>query len=165
MIEKFPNPKELEREISEFLARKFGDSVKLVSPVVMTREDAASVPPTGCCSQRIFQFDLTPESLIAYLDQYIVRQESAKAVLATKICTHFNRLRRERENADQTLEMVGRIKNNVLMIGPTGVGKTYMIKLIAKKIGVPFVKGDATKFSETGYVGGDVEDLRSGPGP
>jgi endopeptidase Clp ATP-binding regulatory subunit ClpX len=55
--------------------------------------------------------------------------------------------------------MVGGIKNNILMIGPTGVGKTYMIKLIAKKLGVPFVKGDATKFSETGYVGGDVEDL------
>jgi ATP-dependent Clp protease ATP-binding subunit ClpX len=55
--------------------------------------------------------------------------------------------------------MVGHIKNNVLMIGPTGVGKTYIIKLIANKIGVPFVKGDATKFSETGYVGGDVEDL------
>ena len=55
--------------------------------------------------------------------------------------------------------MVGHIKNNVLMIGPTGVGKTYIIKLIANKIGVPFVKGDATKFSETGYVGGDVDDL------
>ncbi len=55
--------------------------------------------------------------------------------------------------------MVGKIKSNVLLIGPTGVGKTYMIKLIAQKIGVPFVKGDATKFSETGYVGGDVEDL------
>jgi endopeptidase Clp ATP-binding regulatory subunit ClpX len=54
---------------------------------------------------------------------------------------------------------VGYIKNNILMVGPTGVGKTYLIKLIAKKIGVPFVKGDATKFSETGYVGGDVEDL------
>jgi ATP-dependent protease Clp ATPase subunit len=45
------------------------------------------------------------------------------------------------------------------MIGPTGVGKTYIVKLIAQKLGVPFVKGDATKFSETGYVGGDVEDL------
>jgi endopeptidase Clp ATP-binding regulatory subunit ClpX len=55
--------------------------------------------------------------------------------------------------------MVGHIKNNILMFGPTGVGKTYIIKLIAKKINVPFVKGDATKFSETGYVGGDVEDL------
>lgn len=51
------------------------------------------------------------------------------------------------------------IKNNILMVGPTGVGKTYIIKLIAQKLGVPFVKGDATKFSETGYVGGDVEDL------
>jgi endopeptidase Clp ATP-binding regulatory subunit ClpX len=56
-------------------------------------------------------------------------------------------------------EEVGHIKNNILMVGPTGVGKTYLIKLIAKKIGVSFVKGDATKFSETGYVGGDVEDL------
>ncbi len=63
------------------------------------------------------------------------------------------------ESDDPTGSMVGSIKNNVLMIGPTGVGKTYIIKLIASKIGVPFVKGDATKFSETGYVGGDVEDL------
>jgi ATP-dependent protease Clp ATPase subunit len=45
------------------------------------------------------------------------------------------------------------------MLGPTGVGKTYLVKLIARKIGIPFVKGDATKFSETGYVGADVEDL------
>jgi endopeptidase Clp ATP-binding regulatory subunit ClpX len=54
---------------------------------------------------------------------------------------------------------VGAIKNNIIMIGPTGVGKTYLVKLIARKIGVPFVKADATKFSETGYVGGDVEQL------
>ena len=54
---------------------------------------------------------------------------------------------------------MGSIKNNIILIGPTGVGKTYLVKLIAKKIGVPFIKGDATKFSETGYVGGDVEDL------
>src|ERR1700722_15681471 len=50
-------------------------------------------------------------------------------------------------------------KQNVILIGPTGVGKTYLIKHIAELIGVPFVKADATKFSETGYVGGDVEDL------
>ena len=78
----------------------------------------------------------------------------AKEILATKICTHFNRVRRR----DRT-PPVGNVKNNILMIGPTGVGKTFLIKLIAQKIGVPFVKGDATKFSETGYVGGDVEDL------
>ena len=101
-------------------------------------------------------FNMKPQDLIDYLDQYVVRQDRAKAVLATKICTHFNRIR---QNVDYKDSMVGQIKNNVLMIGPTGVGKTYVIRLIAQKIGVPFVKGDATKFSETGYVGGDVEDL------
>ena len=89
----------------------------------------------------------------------MVKQDPAKAILATKICTHFNRIKRAQSKPEEIGQMVGRIKNNVLMIGPTGVGKTYMIKLIANKIGVPFVKGDATKFSETGYVGGDVEDL------
>jgi endopeptidase Clp ATP-binding regulatory subunit ClpX len=104
-------------------------------------------------------FDLKPEELIAHLDQYVVKQDAAKAILATKICTHFNRIRQSREAEAAIESMVGSIKNNVLMIGPTGVGKTYIIKLIADKLGVPFVKGDATKFSETGYVGGDVEDL------
>ena len=89
----------------------------------------------------------------------MVRQDQAKAILATKICTHFNRIRCSQEDKDRFESMAGGIKNNVLMIGPTGVGKTYIIKLIAAKLGVPFVKGDATKFSETGYVGGDVEDL------
>ena len=104
-------------------------------------------------------FNLTPEELVAYLDQFIIKQDQAKAVLATKICTHFNRIRYRQKNPDAVSEMVGTIKNNILMMGPTGVGKTYMIRLIAHKLGVPFVKGDATKFSETGYVGGDVEDL------
>ena len=159
MIEKFPSPKELEKEISAFLSRKFGDSVKLVSPVVMAPEVAEGDFSRSDNARRVLDFDLNPEALIAYLDQYIIKQDDAKAVVATKICTHFNRLRRERQFPDRIGGMVGRIKNNVLMIGPTGVGKTYMIRLIAQKIGVPFVKGDATKFSETGYVGGDVEDL------
>ncbi len=102
------------------------------------------------------RFSLKPTELEAYLDRYVIRQARAKAVLATKICTHFNRLSLP---PDEDEEIVGSIKNNVLMIGPTGVGKTYLIRLIAKRLGVPFVKGDATKFSETGYVGGDVEDL------
>ena len=103
-----------------------------------------------------FNFDLKPEELEAYLDQYVIQQREAKAILATKICTHFNRLNLP---PDPEEDLLGNIKNNILMIGPTGVGKTYLIKLIARKLGVPFVKGDATKFSETGYVGGDVEDM------
>jgi endopeptidase Clp ATP-binding regulatory subunit ClpX len=158
--EKLPDPKELEKELGEFLSKKFGGNVKLAAaPLSMTQ--AAPAPPSGRPSAQMpsINFDLKPEELIQYLDQYMVKQDAAKAILATKICTHFNRIRHSLANPDATGEMVGRIKNNVLMIGPTGVGKTYMVKLIAHKLGVPFVKGDATKFSETGYVGGDVEDL------
>jgi len=156
--EKIPNPAEIEKEISEFLSKRFGTQVKVVNPLSMVdpAESGAGEPPRP---RRPINFDLTPEDLIAYLDRYIVRQDAAKAILATKVCTHFNRIKQALAGADHTLEMVGRIKNNVLLLGPTGVGKTYIVRLIAKKIGVPFVKGDATKFSETGYVGGDVEDL------
>jgi endopeptidase Clp ATP-binding regulatory subunit ClpX len=157
--EKIPNPKELEKEISDFLAKKFGDGVKVVSPVVMAEPMPAESEKSGPKTGGKMRFDLKPEELIAYLDRYIVRQDRAKAILATKICTHFNRIQHTGEDREALTGMVGRIKNNVLMIGPTGVGKTYMIRLIANRIGVPFVKGDATKFSETGYVGGDVEDL------
>jgi endopeptidase Clp ATP-binding regulatory subunit ClpX len=103
-------------------------------------------------------FDLLPEELEEYLNRYIVGQESTVEVIATKVCTHFNRMKIEK-NISEEQQIIGNIKSNMLLIGPTGVGKTYIIKLIAKKIGVPFVKADATKFSETGYVGGDVEDL------
>lgn len=157
--EKIPNPKELEKEISEFLTKKFGENVKIVSPMVLTEEAVLDKTKEPAKTGKKINFDLKPEDLIAYLDQYVVKQDNAKAILATKICTHFNRIKRSLESDDAIDGMVGRIKNNVLMIGPTGVGKTYLIRLIAKKIGVPFVKGDATKFSETGYVGGDVEDL------
>ena len=156
--EKFPDPKEIEKEISEFLSKKFGGSVKLISPVVLPQEASFEKEEESRKTTKI-DFSLKPEELEAYLDQYIVKQDEAKAILATKICTHFNRIKHAESSGENNKGIVGQIKNNILMIGPTGVGKTYMIKLIAEKIGVPFVKGDATKFSETGYVGGDVEDL------
>ncbi len=157
--ENIPNPKEIEKEIGEFLAKKFGGSVKMVSQEVLPQENTQDASAKTPKAEEPFHFNMKPEELISYLDQYIVKQDHAKAVLATKICTHFNRIKHAKSAPDSAHDMVGSIKNNVLMIGPTGVGKTYLIKLIAKKIGVPFVKGDATKFSETGYVGGDVEDL------
>ncbi|MGD9120311.1 MAG: AAA family ATPase, partial [Desulfobacterales bacterium] len=159
--EKIPDPKQLEKEIGEFLSKKFGNNVKIVTPVVLPEQHAVDQAKSAPRHIKEINFDLKPEELIAYLDQFVVKQDSAKAILATKICTHFNRIRRARQGQEtsDSVTKVGNIKNNVLMIGPTGVGKTYVIKLIAAKIGVPFVKGDATKFSETGYVGGDVEDL------
>jgi ATP-dependent Clp protease ATP-binding subunit ClpX len=105
-----------------------------------------------------FNFDIKPEELEEYLNRFVVDQKETVEVIATKVCTHFNRMNLEKDLTEEE-RLVGNIKSNILLIGPTGVGKTYIIKLIAKKIGVPFVKADATKFSETGYVGGDVEDL------
>jgi len=157
--ENIPDPKKIEKEIGEFLHQKYGDQVKLVTPVVLPAPDRAEgdVPPVRPINERI-NFDLKPQELVAYLDQFIIKQDQAKKIIATKICTHFNRIKHQhRWNTNN--RVVGAIKNNILMLGPTGVGKTYMIRLIAQKIGVPFIKGDATKFSETGYVGGDVDDL------
>ncbi len=159
---KIPDQKELERELSEYLSKKYGNRVKVISPFVVPRpgEDRVDDGQKNRHGQKDFDFDLLPEELEEYLDGFVVKQDDAKAVLATKVCTHFNRINYYNKAWQKKKKSsVGMIKNNVLMIGPTGVGKTYIIKLIAHKLGVPFVKGDATKFSETGYVGGDVEDL------
>jgi ATP-dependent Clp protease ATP-binding subunit ClpX len=160
---KVPDQKELEKELNEYLGKKYGDRIRLVVPMLFpkpqTEEVSKEEKELGEGKKKI-HFDLKPEELEAFLNDYIIRQDDAKEILATKICTHFNRIKfTEMTKGRNRYEGVGTIKNNILMIGPTGVGKTYLIKLIAKKIGVPFVKGDATKFSETGYVGGDVEDL------
>lgn len=158
---KFPDQEELERELSEYLSKKYGYRIKVISPMMMPQTKEAQEPPrrsTGGIDN--IHFDMKPEELRNHLDQFVVQQEEAKAILATKVCTHYNRVRYQRRKHRGGAEpMVGRIKNNILLLGPTGVGKTYLVKLIAQKLGVPFVKGDATKFSETGYVGGDVEDL------
>ncbi len=163
MNQKLPTQKELERELSDYLSKKYGDRIKIITPFVIPKGETEETEPRpkefkGVASK--INFNLKPEELEAYLDEYVIRQDEAKAVLATKISTHFNRIKYWEQQDKQTgSETVGLIKNNIIMIGPTGVGKTYLIKLIAKKLGVPFAKGDATKFSETGYVGGDVEDL------
>jgi len=157
-----PSQKELEKELSDYLSRKYGERVKIISSGFVphvAHDDGPPAPESAVEAKKPFDFRVTPEELVAYLDEYVVRQDEAKAVLATKICTHFNRIRLAEENPKLVRRDVGMIKNNVLLMGPTGVGKTFLVKLIAQRLGVPFIKGDATKFSETGYVGGDVDDL------
>ncbi len=153
------DPRKIEKELGEFLNKKFGGSVRIISPSIQPQKTAVSGKAPGKGKKGLINFNIKPAELIAFLDQYVVRQEKAKSVLATKICTHFNRIRHQETREDAGAKISGNIKSNILLLGPTGIGKTYLIKLIAKKIGVPFVKADATKFSETGYVGGDVEDL------
>ncbi|MDZ7374447.1 MAG: AAA family ATPase, partial [candidate division KSB1 bacterium] len=137
---RIPNPAEIQREVAEFLKSKYGDRIFIPpQPDLASDEEAPRTEKRGVGRIR---FDMKPEELEAYLKEYVIGQDEALEILATKICTHFNRMRLEMEN--QLEDLVGNIKPNILMIGPTGVGKTYMIRLIAKKIGVPFVKADAT---------------------
>jgi endopeptidase Clp ATP-binding regulatory subunit ClpX len=156
--------KEIQKDINDFLSKRYGKRVRFTGfdPLQQqagnkSGEDAKEEQKT---ESLFINFDMKPEELKSYLDEYIVKQDEAKEVLATKICTHFNRIKMfDLKHKKRRHESMGEIKNNIIMLGPTGVGKTFLVKLIAKKIGVPFVKGDATKFSEIGYVGGDVEDL------
>ncbi len=105
----------------------------------------------------IREFRLKPQEIKSYLDRFVIRQDEAKKVLSVAICDHYNHVRRCLE--DPELERREYMKHNIMLLGPTGVGKTYLIRCVAKLIGVPFVKADATKFSETGYVGHDAEDM------
>ena len=106
---------------------------------------------------RIRKFNLKPREIRDYLNRFIIQQDEPKKVLSVAICDHYNHVRRCLENPETLNREYS--KQNILLLGPTGVGKTYLMRTVARMIGVPFVKADATKFSETGYVGGDVEDL------
>lgn len=101
------------------------------------------------------KFNRKPKEVKEFLDRYVIRQDEAKKVLSVALCDHYNHVRMAREGKSQS----NYSKQNVILLGPTGVGKTYLVRSMAEMIGVPFVKADATKFSETGYVGADVEEL------
>src|SRR5689334_4352657 len=158
----FPSPEELKSKITEFMKQNFGDRVSVATitePEPAVAEEEEKPEKT---EHKDFEFNLLPRDIKAHLDRFVIKQEEAKKVLAIAVCDHYNhanylrRLENEDPNRAQEVEY---IKQNVILVGPTGVGKTYLIKHIADLIKVPFVKADATKFSETGYVGGDVEDL------
>ena len=90
--EKIPTRKELEKEISAFLTKKFGNSVKIVSPIVMPQEIREEKQEFASKKPYKIDFNILPEELVSYLDEYIIKQDNAKKILSTKICTHFNRI-------------------------------------------------------------------------
>jgi len=130
------------------------------SPAATPSPDKPADPPddkTEEILQRIRDFHLKPKEVRDYLDRFVIKQNEAKKVLSVALCDHYNHVRRCIEDPD--LREQDYAKQNVIIMGPTGVGKTYLVRCLARLIGVPFAKADATKFSETGYVGYDVEDI------
>lgn len=97
-----------------------------------------------------------PAEIKAHMDQYVIGQEHVKKTLAVALYNHYKRIRAMKERTDSSIPIS---KSNVLMTGPTGSGKTYMAKTMAKIMDVPFVIVDATSITSAGYAGGDVEDI------
>ena len=97
--------------------------------------------------------DMTPREIVAELDKYIVGQAAAKRAVAVALRNRVRRQKLQPEIAEDVLP------KNILMIGPTGVGKTEIARRLARLAGCPFVKVEASKYTEVGYVGRDVESM------
>ena len=99
-----------------------------------------------------------PKEIFEFLEEYVIGQESAKRSLAVAVYNHYKRIRAG-EGARPDAETVELAKSNILLIGPTGCGKTYLAQTLAKMLNVPFAIADATALTEAGYVGEDVENI------
>lgn len=97
----------------------------------------------------------TPKEISGILDAYVIGQETAKRILSVAVYNHYKRLRHHAKNTDD----VELAKSNILLIGPTGSGKTLLAQTLARLLNVPFVMADATTLTEAGYVGEDVENI------
>ena len=162
-IPDFPGADELKKTLEGMFGKMEGGKMKFEIPGMggfpfQPENDDEQPEEKERETSDIFDFNYLPRDIKAHLDRYVIRQDEAKKALAIAVCDHYNHVKalRALDEDSQRLELQ---KQNVIVVGPTGVGKTYLVKHIAELIGVPFVKADATKFSETGYVGGDVDDL------
>ncbi len=122
---------------------------------------------TEAALAHILEFNQTPAALKAQVDRFVIGQEHGKKVIATAIAFHYRRLAAALRKAraagltdlESALAQTRTPKANILIIGPTGVGKTYTGETVSQLVGVPFVVEDLTKFSETGYVGQNTQDI------
>src|SRR5215468_9885762 len=149
-----PSPEEFQRQLSDFVRQHLQHS-RSGSPAPEPEGTKTGDSRGASGKDEVFEFAHKPRDIKAYLDRFVIKQDEAKKVLSVALCDHYHHVRLALEGK----ESPNYAKQNIVLIGPTGVGKTFLIRNAADLIGVPFAKADATKFSETGYVGGDVEDM------
>ena len=100
-----------------------------------------------------------PAEIRTFLDEYIIGQDSAKKTLSVAVYNHYKRIHAQAESGRAHDSDVELAKSNILLIGPTGCGKTYLAQTLARMLNVPFAIADATALTEAGYVGEDVENI------
>ena len=105
-------------------------------------------------TKQLFNKIPTPREIVSRMDEYVIGQQAAKKVLAVAVHNHYKRLSLDWEGGDVEID-----KSNILLVGPTGSGKTLLARTLARILNVPFAIGDATTLTEAGYVGEDVENL------
>ena len=107
------------------------------------------------------EFDLPkPKEIFGFLEEYVIGQEQAKRALAVAVYNHYKRVRAKQTiTSADAIDDVEIAKSNILLIGPTGCGKTYLAQTLARRLNVPFAVADATALTEAGYVGEDVENI------
>ncbi|MGO1543094.1 MAG: ATP-dependent Clp protease ATP-binding subunit ClpX [Gulosibacter sp.] len=136
------------------------ECVELCNEIIRERMDEQA-------PEEVLGFDLPkPREIYDFLEQYVVGQEDSKRALSVAVYNHYKRIRargelaavesKEKEDDDDKVEIA---KSNILLIGPTGTGKTYLAQSLARRLNVPFAVADATSLTEAGYVGEDVENI------
>ncbi len=150
------NPEKLQKEFQDLIQKKFGSKVQILSMTdnfsfekEENKENFSENIP-----EFTEDFNFKPKEIKNYLDRFVTGQGDAKKALSIAVCDHYNHLKISEKGIDVNYQ-----KQNLLILGPTGVGKTYLMRLISDLIKVPFIKVDATRFSEIGYMGANVDDV------
>ncbi len=134
-----------------------GPGIAICEECVGTCNDIIKKQKTAEGTNEFENLDIpTPSEIKAYLDEYVIGQDEAKKVLSVAVYNHYKRIKYAEKIKDSGVEID---KSNILIIGPTGTGKTLLARTLAKKLNVPFAIADATTLTEAGYVGEDVENI------